>query len=37
LTAVGQSPDEARRIYQDAQQVLFAEAAAAREESGLPG
>jgi hypothetical protein len=37
LTAVGQSPDEARRIYQDARQVLFAEAAAAREESGLPG
>jgi hypothetical protein len=37
LTAVGQSPDEAMRIYQDAQQVLFAEAASAREERGLPG
>jgi hypothetical protein len=37
LTAVGQSPNEAMRIYQDAQQVLFAEAAAAREESRLPG
>ena len=37
LTAVGQSPEEAMRIYEDAQVVLFAEAAAAREESGLPG
>jgi hypothetical protein len=37
LTAVGQSPEEAMRIYEDAQQVLFAEAAAAREESRLPG
>ncbi len=37
LTAVGQSPEEAMRIYEDAQQVLFAEAAAAREEYGLPG
>ena len=37
LTAVGQSPEEAMRIYEEAQEVLFAEAAAAREESGLPG
>jgi hypothetical protein len=37
LTAVGQSPNDAMRIYQDAQQVLLAEAAAAREESRLPG
>ena len=37
LTAVGQSPEEAMRIYEDAQQVLLAEAAAAREESRLPG
>jgi hypothetical protein len=37
LTAVGQSPEEAMRIYEDAQQVLLAEAAAARVESGLPG
>jgi PGM1 C-terminal domain len=37
LTAVGQSPEDAMRIYQDAQQVLLAEAAAAREESRLPG
>jgi PGM1 C-terminal domain len=37
LTAVGLSPEEAMRLYQDAQQVLFAEAAAAREESRLPG
>jgi PGM1 C-terminal domain len=37
LTAVGQSPEEAMRLYEDAQQVLFTEAAAAREESRLPG
>jgi PGM1 C-terminal domain len=37
LTAVGQSPEQAMRIYEDAQRVLFAEAAAAREESRLPG
>ncbi|HKX15869.1 MAG TPA: peptide ligase PGM1-related protein, partial [Propionibacteriaceae bacterium] len=37
LTAVGQSPEEAMRIYEDAQKVLFAEAAAARVESSLPG
>jgi hypothetical protein len=37
LTAVGQSPEEAMRIYEDAQHVLFAEAATAREESRLPG
>lgn len=37
LTAVGQSPEEAMRIYEDAQQILFAEAATAREESRLPG
>ncbi|HWH99657.1 MAG TPA: peptide ligase PGM1-related protein, partial [Propionibacteriaceae bacterium] len=37
LTAVGQSPEEAMRIYEDARQVLFAEAATAREESRLPG
>jgi predicted RNase H-like HicB family nuclease len=37
LTAVGQSPEEAMRIYEDAQEALFAEAAAAREESSLPG
>jgi hypothetical protein len=37
LTAVGQSPEEAMRIYEDAQKVLFAEAAAARVETSLPG
>jgi hypothetical protein len=37
LTAVGQSPEEAMRIYEDAQRILFAEAATAREESRLPG
>jgi PGM1 C-terminal domain len=37
LTAVGQSHEDAMRIYQDAQQLLFAEAASAREESRLPG
>jgi hypothetical protein len=37
LTAVGQSPEEAMRIYEDAQQILFAEAATAREDSRLPG
>jgi hypothetical protein len=37
LTAVGPSPEEAMRIYEKAQQVLFTEAAAAREESRLPG
>ena len=37
LTAVGQSPEEAMRIYEHAQHVLFAEAATAREESRLPG
>ena len=37
LTAVGQSPEEAMRIYQDAQQVLFAEAAAARRKVGCRG
>jgi len=36
VTAVGQSPAEAMRIYEDAKQVLLAEAAAAREESRLP-
>jgi hypothetical protein len=36
LTAVGQSPEEAMRIYEDAQQVLFAEAAAAQEQTRLP-
>jgi hypothetical protein len=37
LTAVGPSPEKAMRIYEKAQQVLFAEAAAAREETRLPG
>jgi hypothetical protein len=37
LTAVGPSPEEAMRIYEKAQQVLFTEAAAAHEESRLPG
>ena len=36
LTAVGQSPEEAMRIYEDAQQVLLAEAAAAQEQTRLP-
>jgi len=36
LTAVGQSPQEAMRVYELAEQVLLAEAAAAREESRLP-
>ena len=36
VTAVGQSPAEAMRIYEEAKQVLLAEAAAAREESRLP-
>jgi hypothetical protein len=36
-TAVGPSPEKAMRIYEKAQQVLFAEAAAAHEESRLPG
>jgi len=37
VTAVGQSPKEAMRIYQEASRVLLAEAAIAREESKLPG
>jgi hypothetical protein len=37
VTAVGQSPEEAMRIYQEASRVLLAEAAIAREESKLPG
>jgi PGM1 C-terminal domain len=37
VTAVGQSPEEAMRIYQEASRVLLAEAATAREESKLPG
>ncbi len=37
VTAVGQSPDEAMRIYEEASKVLLTEAAAAREESKLPG
>jgi PGM1 C-terminal domain len=37
LTAVGQSPEQTMRIYEDAHRVVFAEAAAAREESRLPG
>jgi hypothetical protein len=37
LTAVGQSPEEAMRIYEDAHRILLAEAAAARQESRLPG
>jgi hypothetical protein len=37
VTAVGKSPEEAMRIYELAKQVLLAEAAAAREESTLPG
>jgi hypothetical protein len=36
LTAVGPSPEEAMRIYEHAQQVLFAEAATAREQTRLP-
>jgi predicted RNase H-like HicB family nuclease len=36
VTAVGQSPAEAMRIYKEAKQVLLAEAVAAREESRLP-
>jgi hypothetical protein len=36
VTAVGQSPDEAMRIYEEASRVLLAEAEAAREESRLP-
>jgi PGM1 C-terminal domain len=36
LTAVGQSPQEAMRVYELAEQVLLAEAATAREESRLP-
>jgi hypothetical protein len=36
VTAVGQSPAEAMRIYEEAKQVLLAEAVAAREESRLP-
>jgi hypothetical protein len=36
VTAVGQSPEEAMGVYEQAKQVLLAEAAAAREESGLP-
>jgi PGM1 C-terminal domain len=37
LTAVGQSPEEAMRIYEDARRILLVEAAAARQESRLPG
>ena len=36
LTAVGSSPKEAMRIYEHAEQVLFAEAAAAQEQTRLP-
>ena len=36
VTAVGEFPQEAMRIYEEARQVLLAEAAAAREESRLP-
>jgi len=36
VTAVGESPVEAMRIYEKAKQVLLAEAVAAREESRLP-
>jgi hypothetical protein len=36
VTAVGQSPEEAMLIYEEARQVLLTEAAAAREESRLP-
>ena len=36
VTAVGQSPEEAMRTYEEASRVLLAEAAAAREESRLP-
>jgi hypothetical protein len=36
VTAVGQSPEEAMHIYEEAGQVLLTEAAAAREESRLP-
>ncbi|MEN4475226.1 peptide ligase PGM1-related protein [Mycolicibacterium cosmeticum] len=37
LTAVGDSPQEARRVYEQAQSVLIAEATAAREEGILVG
>ena len=37
LTAVGDSPQGAMRIYEEARQVLLAEAASARQESRLPG
>ena len=37
VTAVGQSPDEAMRIYEEASKVLLTEAAAAQVESRLPG
>jgi len=36
VTAVGQSPEEAMRGYEEAKRVLLAEAAAAQEESRLP-
>jgi len=36
VTAVGQSPEEAMLIYEEARQVLLSEAAAAHEESRLP-
>jgi len=36
VTAVGQSPEEAMHIYEEAKRVLLAEAATAREESRLP-
>jgi hypothetical protein len=36
VTAVGQSPQEAMLIYEEAKRVLLTEAAAAREESRLP-
>jgi hypothetical protein len=36
VTAVGQSPEEAMHIYEEARRVLLAEAATAQEESRLP-
>jgi PGM1 C-terminal domain len=36
MTVVGDSRDQAMRRYQDAQRILLAEAAAARQESALP-
>jgi hypothetical protein len=37
MTAVGESPDEAMRIYDEAKQVLLSEAAMAMQEGTLPG